>query len=324
MSKLFNVLIIGAGNIGAFYDNPQSKNILTHAHAFKKHFGFNLLGFVDLNSQRAQDAANLWGVEAFPTLDAALSKHHVDIVVVAVSDEHHYSVLKELSKYSLKLIFTEKPLTKKIDEGTEIVDIFKERNIPIIINYSRRFVPEFSTLKDEIASGAFGTYLSGSGYYGKGTLHNGSHMVDLLIFLFGNIYKTQTVSRVYDHYDDDPSCSAILTIKSGGKFFMQGIDCRGYSLFELDLLFEKQRVRIFESGFKIEYYEVVESQIFAGYHELKKTKCIDTKLINSISLASDSIYRFLTLGLSCPSRGNEGILSQNVCSSIINHYIEKL
>jgi hypothetical protein len=32
---IFNVMIILAGNIGAFYDTPDSKNIRTHAHAIK-------------------------------------------------------------------------------------------------------------------------------------------------------------------------------------------------------------------------------------------------------------------------------------------------
>ena len=32
--KKYNVVIIGSGNIGAFYDEPGSEQILTHAHAF--------------------------------------------------------------------------------------------------------------------------------------------------------------------------------------------------------------------------------------------------------------------------------------------------
>jgi len=314
----FNILIIGAGQIGAFFDSPDKDYVLTHAHAFKKHSGFNLLGFVDSNTKRVEMAANIWGGEAFLTIDDAFSKNNIDVVVVSVSDEYHYQVLKELSKYSFKLVFTEKPLTKTVAEGTEILDVYKKKKIPIIVNYSRRFVPEFSLLKNEISSGFYGKYLSGCGYYGKGTLHNGSHMIDLLFFLFGDINESKTISRIFDHFEDDPSCSAVLNLMLGGKFFMQGIDCRCYSLFELDLLFEQKRIRILDSGLKIEYYEVGKNDIYPEYRELKKVECHDTQLLNAISLASDSIYKFLTLGLTCPSQGDDAILSQKICSNIIN------
>ena len=49
MDKSFNVLIIGAGNIGALYDTPDMDKVLTHAHAFSIINGFKLLGFVDLD-----------------------------------------------------------------------------------------------------------------------------------------------------------------------------------------------------------------------------------------------------------------------------------
>lgn len=64
MGKSYNVLIIGAGNIGAFFDMPYSKNVLTHAHAFSKVEGFNLLGFVDVDNKKAIEAANIWNAKA--------------------------------------------------------------------------------------------------------------------------------------------------------------------------------------------------------------------------------------------------------------------
>jgi len=323
MVEVFNVLIIGAGRIGAFFDTPGKDYILTHAHAFKKHPGFNLIGFIDTKIQRAEEASNIWNTRAFLTIDEAFSKHDIDVAVVAVSDEYHYPVLKELLNYPIKLVFSEKPITKTVEQAVEIVDLFKKKGIPLVINYSRRFVPDFLSLKDKISSDTFGGYLSGSGYYGKGTLHNGSHMIDLLMFLLGDIDKTHTVLNVSDHFKDDPTCSAILTFKSDGKFFMQAIDCRNYTLFEIDLLFEKQRVRILESGFKIEYYDVFNSEIFAGYQELKMIESRNTKLIDAIPYASENIYNFLTKGVTCLSLGEEAILSQKVCTSILKNKLEK-
>ena len=67
-ARIYNVLIIGAGKIGAFFDQPGSENILTHAHAFSTHPGFKLLGFVDSNAGQAQKAVSIWGGEYFNNL----------------------------------------------------------------------------------------------------------------------------------------------------------------------------------------------------------------------------------------------------------------
>ena len=54
-----NVVIIGAGKIGAFFDSPDSSNILTHAHAFTANRNFRLLGFVDKDLNQAGRAAQI-------------------------------------------------------------------------------------------------------------------------------------------------------------------------------------------------------------------------------------------------------------------------
>ena len=55
--RTYNVLIVGAGNIGSGYDNPNSIEFLTHAHAFVNHDGFNLIGFVEPNNVVGLNAA---------------------------------------------------------------------------------------------------------------------------------------------------------------------------------------------------------------------------------------------------------------------------
>ena len=71
-NKVFNVLIIGAGQIGSGFDNPESKLVLTHANAFTKHNGFNIIGFVDSNKLVADKAAKKWSVLSFSSIEESL------------------------------------------------------------------------------------------------------------------------------------------------------------------------------------------------------------------------------------------------------------
>jgi predicted dehydrogenase len=312
----YSVLIIGAGKIGAFFDTPQSEEVLTHAHAFSKHPGFHLLGFVDTNIDLAEQAAGIWGGEAFTSVAEAFSRNTIDVAIVATPDKFHYAILKELAAHPLRLVFAEKPLTTLLASSEEIVGLYRERKISLAVNYTRRFVPEFIALHNEIRSGTLGGFLSGTGYYGKGTLHNGSHLIDLLRFLLGDITEIQTTSSIQDFYDDDPSCSALLSLGQGGTFTMQAVDCRSYTVFELDLLFEQGRIRIVDAGFVIEVYHVHESAIFSGYRHLKQTESLETTLGKAFACAAEAIHTHLMTGAPLPCTGTDGLLAQQICGSI--------
>ena len=89
-TAVFNVLIVGAGNIGAFYDNPESKNVLTHAHAFYKHLNFQIIGFIDINESKAENAAQIWGGKKFINIKDAFNESNIDVVVNDTPDEFHF------------------------------------------------------------------------------------------------------------------------------------------------------------------------------------------------------------------------------------------
>lgn len=303
MNQIYNVLIIGAGKIGAFFDSPDADSVLTHAHAFKKHEGFKLIGFIDSEIEKAKKAASIWGGGFYANIGEVFETEKVDLAVVAVPDEFHYRVLKELSKLPLRAVLTEKPLTKELTEAEELVRVFNERNIPVTVNYFRRFIPEIEKIKDKILSGVYGGFLVGSGYYGKGIVHNGSHVIDLLRFLVGEIREIMTVSAIADFYEDDKSVSAVLKLGSQGNFFLGCADCRNYTLLEMDLLFERKRIRISEVVSKIEEFDVQESKLFKGYHNIVKTAEYPTSFNDALYFEAENIYRNLTEGqaLKCPA-----------------------
>ena len=148
--KMHNVLIIGAGNIGALFDSPESNHISSHAHAIKKSVNFNLVGFVDNNEINLEKASNLWSTKGYKDIKSAFEDNRIDIVTIASSSNSHYQIFKEISKFDLKLIFIEKPLAKKIEDCNDMVNISIERKIPVLVNYSRRFISEFYEIKNQI------------------------------------------------------------------------------------------------------------------------------------------------------------------------------
>jgi len=210
MIPKFSVLIVGAGQIGAFFDTPESPNILTHAHAFTKHPNFELLGFMDIVPDNAAKAAAIWGGKPFGSLAEAFAQRIPDVVCVATPDPTHYSFLLEIAQYPVRLIFMEKPFAQNIKEIEHLQHILEQATFSVAVNYSRRFVPEFIQVREAIHRGECGEFMGGAASYGKGLYHNGSHMLNLLEYWLDQFTTAQVLDTIQDCYAHDPSVSAIL------------------------------------------------------------------------------------------------------------------
>ncbi len=319
---MYNTLIIGSGNIGANYDNPYNDNILTHAHAFSKHKEFKLIGFVDKKINKAQKAAKLWNGEAFKNIKDAFDKFQIDVICNATPNCKHYHILKEVSNYNIKHVFTEKPLTESLDQAKEIISIYKKKNISLNVNYSRRFVPEFEHLKRQILNCDFGKYIGGNAYYGKGILHNGSHLINFILYLFGEIQSFEVKNYFYDYFENDPSISFLLILDENKPLFVNAINCNNYTIFEFDFLFEKARIQIINGGFSIKYYTIVESEVFKGYKNLKSHKVQPTALDKALFNSAENIYRKLSFNEPLISDADEACETLRFCYNIYSNAIQ--
>jgi predicted dehydrogenase len=266
----YRVAIVGAGRIGAFLDDPESSHVLTHAHAYLTCGGFNIVGFVDTDLSRAEAASARWGGRAYMSIEELFKSETIEGVSICLPDQLHYGALMTLAEKPLKFIFLEKPAVRTLQEADEVRIRYGELSTRVLVNYTRRFLPQIRLVAAAARNGDYGAFLTGTGYYGKGLLHNGSHMVDLLHFLVGEVHEVAKIDQTVDFYADDPSVSALLSIRGGGQFYLRHISCQKFELFELDLLFEKKRIRLCELGGLIEEYSVGENSIFKGYCTLNK------------------------------------------------------
>lgn len=304
--------IIGAGKIAALFDSPSSEKILTHAHAFSLSDKFILNGFYDMQYENAERAAKIWNCNAYKTLENAVKD--ADIVCCCVPDKYHFEILCQIATYPVKLVVAEKPVAVTMEEAKEIKVLYGEKEIPLLINYSRRFIKEFIELKETIRE--MGSFITGTAYYGKGITHNGSHVLNLLSFL---INEKQTVKKAFyvvnDFSEHDISCDAVVTV--GDKNFrMIAVDSRIVTVFEMDLLFEKARVRIVDGGTIIEIYTIEESKDYAGYYNYVLTDKIDVDYSGAMTGMVENIWCFLNDRQALLCDIEEGINVMRTCDDI--------
>lgn len=314
MTARYKVGIVGAGMIAAGYDAPGSPKVLTHAHAFKANPRFDCLGFFDLDQAKARAAASKWGLGHFATFEA-LASANPDVVVICVPDEHHASSLRPLLEQKVRLVLCEKPLTLKVTDSRALMEAFARKKVALGINYQRRYDPSLLAVRQAYTEGRLGRFVCGTVLYSKGILHNGSHAVDTLRFLLGDPTSAVVTRKIADYKDADPTVDATLDFGAGSVALVAG-DERLFSLFEIDLLFEKRRYRFHHSGLSLDSFEVKDDPVFPGYRELFATHSGPSELGTSLSHMVQNLADSLDgkAGLRCEAASVIG--TQAVCEAL--------
>lgn len=313
-SKKYKVSIIGAGNIASRYDNPDDKKILTHAHAVIRNDKFELLGFFDCDSRNREIAASKWKTEAFETIYDACSS--ADIVCCCVPDEFHYDILKAIVEFRPRLIIAEKPLALSIEEAWELKNIFNKTGVPVALNYSRRYIPDFQQIRDDYKQNKYGRLIKGVGYYGKGMFHNGGHLIDLLTFIFSCTLEILEVKNsISDFGIVDKTYDAEIKV-ADGIIDLIGVDSRICTVLELDMMFEKARIRIVDGGSNIEIYSVGESKDYKGYYNYQKNRDVSVDYSMALCGLYQNVANYLNHTESLMCSIDDGINVIRVCSDI--------
>ncbi|MDD5703774.1 MAG: Gfo/Idh/MocA family oxidoreductase, partial [Dehalococcoidales bacterium] len=191
--RKFNALIIGCGGQGALADIPGGENsnkIISFAHALKEHPGFGDIKLYDSNPEKAIKAAEIWGCTATTIMHTHLY-NGVDVAVVCTPDETHYEILKHLAEYPPRLVICEKPLCTELAQAREIVELYKAKGIPILVNYTRRFLPYYEELKK------YGVPVYGELNFNRGWLHSATHGIDFFNMFGLNNYRITEVPVNY-------------------------------------------------------------------------------------------------------------------------------
>ena len=313
----YRAVIIGAGRMGAQFDSPESKKVLTHAHAYYKNPRIELLGFYDMNKKAAINAAKKWHCHSYFKLDEMFKSAQPDIVSICTSGDH-LPVLMKIVKYRPRLVICEKPLTIRSERVLKILTLYGKLKIPLLINYSRRFDKSVQVFKKEINQEKYGKILCASGIYTKGIIHNGSHLIDLCRYLFGEVLDFKILHAVTDYKHNDKSVTAFLKFEKCGQFYLMAGNEKKYSIFELDVLLERQRVRFVNSGSEIITQEPEKDDLYKdglGRAIKKKTKLADA-LLNLI----DNAIGYFERGEALMCDINEAMRTQQICELLLKEW----
>ncbi len=320
LQQRLTVLIVGCGNIAGGFDNGLDSTQLpcTHAGAYSHDGRFALQVCIDPDDSVRDRFMKTWNVkQGFRTLEEALSAGvSVDIISICSPTPHHKNDVIFAIKFNPKLIFCEKPVTASVSESKLLVAACDEAGILLAVNHNRRWDPKVTQLKLDLISGIYGTLRSVVGYYNKGMLNNGSHLIDLLHYLFGDLEVLAVLEGVADNSAEDLSYPSLIRTKAGVPVHLVTGHADDYSLFELQLICSNAVLTMRDGGLSWHLRKAIDSDRFKGYQVLDSGELMPGGYQYSGLSAVDNIYNALTIGEELASSGRSALNAQVVCEKI--------
>jgi len=145
----FGLGIIGMGGFGLFA-----------AQHFLQIPNTRIIAIAGTNREGTKAAAARFGAEHLDTLEALVNHPEVNIVYIATPPFlHHQQAL--LALHAGKHVICEKPLAVTAEQGHELIDLARSKNLMMITNLMQRYNPMFERVRQLINKKLLGEPLHG-------------------------------------------------------------------------------------------------------------------------------------------------------------------
>ena len=269
--------IVGLGRIGSLLEEDKLREKpCTHAGAIVKNRSCVLAAGCDIKRERQELFSRRWGCpRVYADIDDMLSEVPTDVLHIATPPETHRLLVERALSHDVRVIVCEKPLAPTSSEALKIANFHASGKAKILTNHERRYSGNYLMVKRRIERAPFGHLLSIQARLFMGErvpvtdvlLEDGTHLVDIIQFLSGQMLCLSAVELYAGRLHESlfvicraGEVPAVMEIGSG----------RNYIDFELDLSFERGRIRIgnglyeeYRSG-KSPYYEKMSSLLRTG------------------------------------------------------------
>ena len=318
--KCYTAAVIGLGRIGQGYDYDRCDDtiIATHASAYARHPGYELLAAVDPDPFQRERFEVKFKRPAYADLSLLMAQHRPDIFSIAVPVGHHLSVFQDLIRYKPVAVICEKPITVSVADARLMQTLAEHHQCTLAVNYMRRFEPGSIALRSIIRSGELGGFFKGVVWYSKGLLNNGSHFIDLLHFWLGGVTHVEVMEegRKWDGLDPEPD--VCIRFDDTPVYFLAGRE-ECFSVGEINLFGSDGTICYADSGNRIELHRTCPHPVFEGYTILSPDKeVIATDLKRYQWHVLEGLYNHLAGGAALNSTGKSATETLEVVELVCN------
>ena len=313
--KKFSAAIIGCGKVAGMYGNDGNTNIQSHAQAYQDNPRTKLTAVFDPNKEQLERFCKKWNIEnGYNSLDQMMSNEKIEIVSICSPTSFHYEHFSYLSKIPVSGIFAEKPIANDLNEAKKIVELTK--NIPVAINYFRRWNSELQNLKKDINRNTYGKLHKIILHHTKGIRNNGSHVIDLMNWFFGEI-KLKKVINKYEINEDDLGVDCLLITEQGAQIILSHIPSVDYVYMNIEFICELGIINLCQRGQEIKIFVKEKDPDYRVFNRLVLKENKQTKWQECFTNAITNITKSIQTGEQILCTPEDAYKSSVLCEKII-------
>lgn len=263
---MYRAAIIGCGRIGCgFDDDPRREHVSTHAGAYTRTPGVELVALCDVDADKLARYGDKFRVRGrYHDHREMLRREQVDVLSVCTWSQTHLEITRDAVAAGVKAIFCEKPIADSLESADAMVRLCADAGVLLMINCQRRFDAMHRQVAHFLREGRLGKLQQATCYYSGGIANNGSHLFDLLRFLFGEAAWVQGIlSENPSPNPNDPNVDGLVKFRSGLLATIQACDAAETAIFEVNILGTAGRMAIRRFGFELQFEEVRQSERFS-------------------------------------------------------------
>jgi len=264
--KKLSSAVIGLGQIGQGYDYDLADDtfIKTHATGFDYHEAFELVAGVDPDLAQRKRFQKKFNRSAYPNVQSLFKNHKLEVISIGVPTDLHYKVFKEVISCRPIAVLCEKPIASSVKQARRMLELAEENKCALVVNYARRFDPGVLLLKKIIQNEEIGEIYKGTAWYSKGLLNNGSHFVDLLLFLLGGVSEIKILNKGRKWDNKDPEPDVCIRFGTSSIYFLSGRE-ECFFMGDIELVGTQGTIRYTEGGANIEIRKTQPHPIYPGH-----------------------------------------------------------
>lgn len=280
-----NTGIIGCGRVGYLFEFDKKRGqACTHIGAINKVKDLRLTACCDIDQSKLDIVKRDFpDINTYTDYNKMIDAEDLEIIVIASYTETHYDIACKAIEKARGLVI-EKPLFSNTEQAIDIMERIKDKNIKIACNHHRRYSNRIKEVKKIIEDKRYGEVQTVSGnifsmvppelkkeiYTGGILYHDGTHMIDLMLYFFGEVEWFKAYGKRFNQESIESEAQVLLKYRDFD--FINIINTRGgirYFTFEFSIYFEKAVIVYRNPLFYL--YELCDSRYFDGFYDIEET-----------------------------------------------------
>lgn len=323
MTRRLRTVVVGFGQVAdTLGDDARMRQYFrdaSHAEVLAKHPTFDWDAVIDPSEDALRRAREKWGIEHTATDLRGLGEGYApDVAVIAAPPSMRLAVIEAFP--SLSGLLVEKPLGHTVGEARRFAEACEARGLAVQVHFWRRGVAGFQDLASGGLRKRVGAAQGAFAIYGRGLFNNGSHLVDFIRMLLGEVVEARALAAA-DHDVDLPNDFDIpfaLRLENGLLVTALPVKFAHYREVALDIWGTTGRLSLMQESLSVMRFPVVENRGLEDAFELAsdKPESVDLPVADAYRTMYDNVAAAVTDGAALVSSAGSALQTMEVLDAI--------